>query len=219
MVPDYIALAGPAFFVLIVVELFVERRRGVSYYRVNDAINSISTGLLMQLSVLFAKGLLVAGYLGIYENFRLVDLSAVHAGTWLACFFGVDCAYYWFHRLHHQVRALWAAHVNHHSSTRYNFSTALRQSWTTPFTGFLFWVPLPLLGFPVEMILIQKSISLLYQYWLHTELIGKLGWFGVVFNTPSHHRVHHGRNVRYLDRNYAGIFIDTDGNVEHDNAI
>jgi sterol desaturase/sphingolipid hydroxylase (fatty acid hydroxylase superfamily) len=121
--------------------------------------------------------------------------------------FAEDFCYYWFHRLHHEVRALWAAHVNHHSSTHYNLTTALRQSWTTPFTGFIFWVPLPLLGFPIEMILIQKSISLLYQYWLHTELIGKLDGFGVLFNTPSHHRVHHGRNPIYLDRNHAGIFI------------
>ena len=141
-----------------------------------------------------------------FYQFRLFDIPVVW-WSWILLLFAEDFCYYWFHRLHHEVRALWAAHENHHSSTHYNLTTALRQSWTTPFTGFLFWVPLPLLGFPIEMILIQKSISLLYQYWLHTELIGRLGWFGVVFNTPSHHRVHHGRNPIYLDRNHAGIFI------------
>jgi hypothetical protein len=125
-----------------------------------------------------------AGLAWLYQ-FRLFDIPVVW-WSWVLLLFAEDFCYYWFHRLHHEVRTLWAAHINHHSSTRYNFSTALRQSWTTPFTGFIFWIPLPLLGFPVEMILIQKSISLLYQYWLHTELIGKLGWFGVVFNTPSH---------------------------------
>ena len=146
-----------------------------------------------------------AGLAWLYQ-FRLFDIPVVW-WSWVLLLVAEDFCYYWFHRLHHEVRTLWAAHVNHHSSTHYNFTTALRQSWTTPFTGFLFWVPLPLLGFPIEMILIQKSISLLYQYWLHTELIGKLDGFGVIFNTPSHHRVHHGRNPIYLDRNHAGIFI------------
>jgi alkylglycerol monooxygenase len=207
MVPDYIALAGPAFFVLIVVELFVAHRRGVSYYRVNDAINSISTGLLMQLSVLFAKGLLVAGYLGIYENFRLVDLSAVHAGTWLACFFGVDCAYYWFHRLSHEINFLWAAHVVHHQSEDYNLSVALRQSTLQPFFGSFFYWPLALIGFPPLVFLTCSAFNTLYQFWLHTQAIGSLGPLEEVFVTPSHHRVHHGRNPIYLDRNHGGTFI------------
>lgn len=105
------------------------------------------------------------------------------------------------------MRGLPASSPRHSGCAHYNLTTALRQSWTTPFTGVIFWAPLALIGFPIEMILIQKSVSLLYQYWLHTELIGKLGWFGKVFNTPSHHRVHHGTNPLYLDRNHAGIFI------------
>jgi sterol desaturase/sphingolipid hydroxylase (fatty acid hydroxylase superfamily) len=207
MVPDYIALAGPAFFVLIAVELFVAHRRGVSYYRVNDAINSISTGLLMQLSVLFAKGMLVAGYLAIYENFRFVDLSAVHVGTWLACFFGVDCAYYWFHRLSHEINFLWAAHVVHHQSEDYNLSVALRQSTLQPFFGSFFYWPLALIGFPPLIFLTCSAFNTLYQFWLHTQAIGSLGPLEEVFVTPSHHRVHHGRNPIYLDRNHGGTFI------------
>jgi len=174
-------------------------------FTTKDSIASVTMGLgFLAINTVLAL-LPFAGLAWLYQ-FRLFDIPVVW-WSWVLLLFAEDFCYYWFHRLHHEVRTLWAAHINHHSSTRYNFSTALRQSWTTPFTGFIFWIPLPLLGFPVEMILIQKSISLLYQYWLHTELIGKLGWFGVVFNTPSHHRVHHGRNPIYLDRNHAGIFI------------
>ena len=170
-----------------------------------DSAASLSMGLGFLGVEIVLKLLPFAGLAWLYQ-FRLFDIPVVW-WSWILLLFAEDFCYYWFHRLHHEVRTLWAAHVNHHSSTHYNLTTALRQSWTTPFTGFLFWAPLPLLGFPIEMILIQKSISLLYQYWLHTELIGKLGWFGAVFNTPSHHRVHHGRNPIYLDRNHAGIFI------------
>lgn len=170
-----------------------------------DSLASLSMGLgFLGINALLQL-LPFAGLAWLYQ-YRLFDIEPVW-WAWVLLLFAEDFCYYWFHRLHHEVRVLWAAHVNHHSSTHYNLTTALRQSWTTPLTGFIFWAPLPLLGFPVSMILIQKSISLLYQYWLHTELIGRLGWFESVFNTPSHHRVHHGRNPLYLDRNHAGIFI------------
>jgi sterol desaturase/sphingolipid hydroxylase (fatty acid hydroxylase superfamily) len=140
-------------------------------------------------------------------KFRIFTFPEDAWWSWVALFFAEDFCYYWFHRAHHEVRFFWAAHINHHSSTRYNLSTALRQSWTTPFTGPLFWLPLPLLGFSPAMILTQQAISLLYQFWLHTEAIDRMGPFEWVFNTPSHHRVHHGRNVAYLDRNHGGILI------------
>jgi sterol desaturase/sphingolipid hydroxylase (fatty acid hydroxylase superfamily) len=117
-----------------------------------------------------------------------------------------DFFYYWFHRLHHEVRFLWAAHVNHHSSRHFNLSTALRQSWTT-FTSPLFYLPLPLLGFDPLLVITVHSVNLLWQFWIHTELIGRLGPLEAVLNTPSHHRVHHGRNVQYLDRNHGGMLI------------
>lgn len=207
MVPDYIAMAGPVFFILIVVELFVAHRRGVSYYRVNDAINNISTGLLMQLAVLFAKGLLVAGYLWIYENFRFADFSTAHAGTWIACFFGVDFAYYWFHRLSHEINFLWAAHVVHHQSEDYNLAVALRQSTVQPFFSSFFYWPLALIGFPPLIFMTCSAFNTLYQFWLHTQVIDTLGPLEEVLVTPSHHRVHHGRNPIYLDRNHGGSFI------------
>lgn len=132
-------MAGPVFILLIAAEILVAYRRGLSYYRVNDAINDISTGVLMQLSMPFAKGLIFAGYFGIYEKFRLTDFPATHAGTWIACFFAVDCAYYWFHRLSHEINFLWAAHVVHHQSEDYNLAVALRQSTFQPFFGSFFY--------------------------------------------------------------------------------
>ncbi len=131
------------------------------------------------------------------------------AWAWLAVFLLEDLTYYGFHRLAHERRFWWASHVNHHTSQHYNLSTALRQTWTGGAAGtWLLWLPLAFIGFPPAMVAIQKGISLVYQFWIHTEAIGKMPrWFEAVFNTPSHHRVHHARNPRYLDRNYAGILI------------
>jgi sterol desaturase/sphingolipid hydroxylase (fatty acid hydroxylase superfamily) len=134
-----------------------------------------------------------------------IDMDSPWA--WLALFFADDFAYYWFHRISHEVRVFWASHVVHHSSQHYNLSTALRQTWT-PMTALPFWAGLALLGFAPWMILTQQAISLIYQFWIHTERVGRLpAPFEFVFNTPSHHRVHHGSNELYLDRNYGGILI------------
>ncbi len=205
--------AIPLFLVTVGLESWLVRRKqredsgkvGLAGHTLKDSLASLSMGVGF-LVVEIVLALIPIGILAWLHQFRIVD---IHPAWWsfALLFVAEDFCYYWFHRSHHDVRMLWAAHVNHHSSTHYNLTTALRQSWTTPFTGVLFWAPLALIGFPIEMILIQKSISLLYQYWLHTELIGKLGWFERIFNTPSHHRVHHGRNALYLDRNHAGIFI------------
>ncbi len=205
--PDYISMAGPAFFIFIAVELFVGHRRGVSYYRLNDAVNDISTGLLMQLSLLFTKTLIVGGYVFVYQRFRLGDYSQAEAGTWIVCFLGVDCAYYWFHRLSHEINFLWAAHVVHHQSEDYNLAVALRQSTLQPIFGAVFYWPLAVIGFSPLVFVTCSSFNTLYQFWLHTQAIGSLGPFEEVFVTPSHHRVHHGRNPIYLDRNHGGTFI------------
>lgn len=137
-------------------------------------------------------------------------LDASSWATRIGALVGVDFCYYWFHRLHHDVRILWAAHVNHHSSERYNLSTALRQSWTTPITGAAFYWPLAFLGFAPWLIMAARAVDTLYQYWIHTELVGRLGPLEAVFNTASHHRVHHGTEVEYLDRNHGGILITWD---------
>jgi sterol desaturase/sphingolipid hydroxylase (fatty acid hydroxylase superfamily) len=126
----------------------------------------------------------------------------------LACFLLEDLAYYWFHRISHERRFFWASHVVHHSSQHYNLTTALRQTWTGALgLTFLFWLPLVFIGFPPAMVLMFSAISLVYQFWIHTELIDRMGPLEWVFNTPSHHRVHHATNPKYLDANYAGVLI------------
>jgi sterol desaturase/sphingolipid hydroxylase (fatty acid hydroxylase superfamily) len=201
----------PAFLVLMVLEGLWARRavregRGIRGYEARDTAASLAMGVGNVLLSVLTKFGVVALWAYLWE-FRVYTFPEEAWWSWVALFFAEDFCYYWFHRAHHEVRFFWAAHVNHHSSTHYNLSTALRQSWTTPLTGPLFWLPLPLLGFSPAMILTQQAISLLYQFWLHTEAIGKMGPFEWVFNTPSHHRVHHGRNVAYLDRNHGGILI------------
>jgi sterol desaturase/sphingolipid hydroxylase (fatty acid hydroxylase superfamily) len=198
-------LAIPAFVVLLVAEVFAVRGRAVKGYEVRDTWTSLGLGV----ANVIISGSLKAGVFGLYlwlYQFRWFDLPNAW-WVWGLLFFAEDLCYYAFHRAGHEVRFFWAAHVNHHSSRYFNFSTALRQSWTTPLTGPVFWLGLPLLGFHPAMIAIVQAISLIYQFWLHTELIGRLGPFEWLFNTPSHHRVHHGRNVEYLDRNYGGVLI------------
>jgi len=201
---DLTILAIPAFLGLLALEYFVAHRTGRDIQETRDTATSLSLGVG---SLVVGAGwkVLVAGlYVGVYQ----VSPVALESGTvavFVLALLADDFAYYWFHRLHHEVRVLWASHVPHHSSQRYNLSTALRQSWT-PFTGLPFYLPLALFFHPV-LIATVHGINLLYQFWIHTELIGRLGPFEWIFNTPSHHRVHHGANVQYLDRNYAGILI------------
>ncbi|MFI1761101.1 sterol desaturase family protein [Streptomyces sp. NPDC020800] len=201
--------AIPAFVLLVVVEALSYRflpdddERG---YELRDTVTSMSMGAGSQVVALPWKAVTIVVYAAVY-TVAPWHLSASSAGTWVLLLLADDLAYYAFHRAHHRVRVLWASHVVHHSSLRFNLSTALRQSWT-PMTGLPFWLPLALLGIPPWMILLQQSFSLVYQFFLHTERVDRL-WRPVewVFNTPSHHRVHHGSNRAYLDRNYGGILI------------
>ena len=198
----------PAFIVLMLLELAWARKHPeVRGYETKDTFASLSMGLINVGIAGGAKFLAIPFYALLYE-YRLVDIVvALGAWSWLVLLFAEDLCYYWFHRLHHEVRVLWAAHVNHHSSQHYNLSTALRQPLLTPFTGPIFWAPLALVGFPPYMILTAQAVSLLYQFGLHTEAIDRLGPLEWIMNTPSHHRVHHGKNLPYLDKNHAGIFI------------
>jgi sterol desaturase/sphingolipid hydroxylase (fatty acid hydroxylase superfamily) len=203
-----IAYATPVFIALLLLELHLTKTRlppGARGYERRDTWASLSMGLANVVIAALAKGGALALFFAAYE-WRVFELGT-GAAAWLLLFVAEDFCYYWFHRFHHEVRFLWAAHVNHHSSRHFNLSTALRQSWTTPFTGPVFWVPLALLGFHPFMILTAQAASLIYQFWIHTELIGRLGPLEWVLNTPSHHRVHHGSNVEYLDRNYGGVLI------------
>jgi alkylglycerol monooxygenase len=197
---NYIALAIPFFFLLMGIELWIGRRRALRLYRFNDALVDLSCGMTQQILLVFAVGLFGAGYLWLYQH-RFFSLSGPAA--WLVAFFAVDFIYYWWHRLSHRVSFLWAVHVVHHQSEDYNYAVALRQAVLSVWTIWPFHLPLALIGVPPIVFATVESFSTLYQFWIHTELVGKLGWYERIFNTPSQHRVHHAINPRYLDRNYA----------------
>jgi sterol desaturase/sphingolipid hydroxylase (fatty acid hydroxylase superfamily) len=203
-----IAYSVPVFLALMIGEMLLGRAAAAPHRRGYERRDTLAS-LAMGLGNVGVHGLLKVATFGFsvwLSQFALFDLGNGW-WIWLLLIPAEDFCYYWFHRAHHEVRLLWAAHVNHHSSRHFNLSTALRQSWTTPITGPIFWAPLPLLGFSPLHILTAQAVSLVYQFWLHTEHVGRLGPLEWIFNTPSHHRVHHGRNVEYLDKNYAGIFI------------
>jgi fatty acid hydroxylase family protein len=153
------------------------------------------------------KTSLFAGYLFLYQRWRQFEIPAHSVAAWAGCLLGYDLLYYWFHRKSHEVNAFWAAHVVHHQSEEYNLSVALRQGAFQSAFSWVFYLPLAVLGFPPLVFLAVSSIDTLYQFWIHTRAIGRLGPLEWVFNTPSNHRVHHGRNPKYIDRNHAGIFI------------
>ncbi|GAA3791041.1 sterol desaturase family protein [Corallibacter vietnamensis] len=208
--PNIIHFAIPFFVISMLLELYVTTREAYKEtkgYELKDAFASIAMGLGNVFLGFFSKAIVLLAFFWIYENYRLFTIPV----TWwsfILIFFADDFSYYWFHRVSHESRLFWASHVVHHSSEHYNLSTALRQTWSGGFYSFIFWLWMPLIGFHPGMILLQMSISLLYQFWIHTEAINKLPkWFEVVMNTPSHHRVHHGSNPIYLDRNHAGILI------------
>lgn len=207
----YITYAVPVFFLLIGVELFVAWMGRKSLYRFNDSINDLSCGILQTVSAVFTVTLLSAGYIFLYENFAQWDMRSFSAAGKWACaillFLGVDFFYYWFHRMSHEVNAAWAAHAVHHQSEEYNLTVALRQGTFQPFFSWFFYLPLAVAGFPPEWFAAMSSFNTLYQFWIHTRAIGKLGPLEWVLNTPSHHRVHHGRNPKYLDKNHAGTLI------------
>ncbi len=206
-IPDLILYAIPFFLLTLIIEIIVDVREKANAYETKDALTSIGMGLGNVFLGILSKALVFGIFLVIYNNLRLFTIPFTW-WAWILILFIDDFAYYWFHRISHESRFFWASHVVHHSSQKYNLSTALRQTWTGGFLAFVFWLPLPFLGFHPAMILAQMSISLIYQYWIHTEFIKKMpNWFEAVFNTPSHHRVHHATNPQYLDRNHAGIFI------------
>jgi sterol desaturase/sphingolipid hydroxylase (fatty acid hydroxylase superfamily) len=205
---DPVVYAIPFFLLLISIELFVNWREQLNLYESKEALSSIGMGLGSLAINIVMKGLAYGVYTMIY-NLHIFNFGlGWNWWTWLLILFADDFTFYWHHRLSHEIRILWAAHVNHHSSQTLNLATALRQSWAELLYKYVWWLWLPLVGFPPLMILMMMSISLIYQYWVHTELIRRLPkWFEGFFNTPSHHRVHHASNVRYLDRNHAGILI------------
>ncbi len=219
----------PLFFILIAAELLFTRLGRRSFYRLNDSISDLSAGTLSQIAGIFTKLLLIGVFAWLYEHARMqrwigvpawpdgvmlrratgsvtIDWAAVLG--WTGAFVIVDLAYYWFHRVSHEVNLFWAGHVVHHSSEEYNLAVALRQSALGGLIAWIFYAPLALLGMSWEQFAVCYAINLVYQFWIHTRAISRLpAWAEAVFNTPSHHRVHHGVNPEYQDRNYAGVFI------------
>lgn len=202
-----IVLSIPVFFLLIGIELLVERFTNRKLYRLPDAIANLSCGITSQLSGLFLRIFSIGLYQYLFEHFAFFTLEKTWL-YWVSLVLLVDFAYYWAHRMSHEINLFWGGHVVHHQSEDYNLSVALRQSslqviWTSGFS-----LPIALLGFHTIDFALISAFNTLYQFWIHTETIGKLPrWFEFIFNTPSHHRVHHGRDPKYIDKNHAGSLI------------
>jgi len=202
-----IVLATPVFFALIGLEYWIGLRRGRNTYRLNDAVSSIALGMLSQVVGVLTKLFTLGIYTWVFERAALTRLDTGAWWVWLTGLLLYDFLYYWHHRLGHTTALLWAAHAVHHQSEDYNLSTALRQTGSGWLVGWLFYMPMAILGFPPLVYAVVALIDLLYQFWVHTQQIGKLGWFDRWFCSPSNHRVHHAVNDPYLDRNYGGILV------------
>lgn len=203
---NLVVLSIPIFFILIGIEVFIDRFRDLSLYRWNDAITNISCGIAQQVSGVFLKVLTIGIYEWIYSEIRLYTIPQGWL-SFIVLFFLYDFLYYWAHRWSHTVNLFWTGHVVHHQSEDYNFSVALRQSSLQIVFTFFVFLPPAFMGFSTAEFIAVGALNLLYQFWIHTELIGKLGFLEWFMNTPSHHRVHHGKNPEYIDKNYAGVFI------------
>ena len=209
---NVVPYAIPVFFLLIPYEIYVTRKRARNQYRVNDTLTCVATGMISQQTGLFGIMLTGVGYMFIYKHFSMTDMHAMVAPAkimaWLVLLLAQDMLYYWFHRAAHRINIGWGGHVVHHTSEEYNLAVALRQSSLQMYTSWMFYLPLAWIGFPPEWFYSVYSINLVYQFWIHTREIDKLPvWFEAIFNTPSHHRVHHGTNPQYIDKNYAGALI------------
>ena len=202
-----IVLALPVFLLLMGIELAVGLQRNRNTYRLNDTLNSLSLGILSQLAGVFSKLMTIGIYSLVFARLSLWQLPTDAPWVWVLALLLYDLCYYALHRAGHRCALFWAAHVVHHQSEDYNLSTALRQTSSGWIAGWLFYLPMAVLGFPPLVFAVVALVDLLYQFWVHTQQIGKLGWFDRWFCSPSNHRVHHAVNDRYLDRNYGGILI------------
>lgn len=199
-------LAAPFYLLLIGIELWVDKKRGTGYYRINDAFGSMSLGIISRTHrlVLFAFGAYILSEF--IPTLTAINWQDNLLLAWVVAFVGYDLTYYWSHRFGHEINCLWAGHVVHHQSEDYNLTTALRQT-SGGFFDWIFSIPLYMLGIPVDIIIASAGFNLIYQFWVHTQHINKLGWMEKWFVTPSHHRVHHAQNPIYWDKNYGGVWI------------
>lgn len=204
---DLVPYAIPFFLLAIALELALDRYRKTGYYRSNDAINSLSLGVLSTASKLVLIDIAGRVYAWVQQDLAIVEWSLSGWISLVVAFVLYDFCYYWFHRVSHERRIFWAAHVAHHQSEEYNLTTALRQTSTGFLLGWLFYVPCFLLGMPADVFVTVASANLIYQFWVHTRFVKTLGPLEFVLVTPMNHRVHHARNPEYIDRNYGGFFI------------
>jgi sterol desaturase/sphingolipid hydroxylase (fatty acid hydroxylase superfamily) len=201
-----IVIAIPFFALLIAFEAYLAVRKEEVYDR-KDAWTNIALGFgSVAFSVVFSI-IQTFFYIGVYENLAPHHMPMNVWWSWAILLIVDDFAYYWFHRFSHEIRFFWNFHVVHHSSNQYNLSVAVRQSWFSGVAHWIFYLPAAFLGFPLWAFLTMHALNLIYQFWIHTKLVGRIGFLENILNTPSHHRVHHGVNDEYLDRNYGGIFI------------
>ncbi len=196
---------APIVILSIIVEYSAVKTRISASYTWQDTFTNLSLGIGSVMLGFFLRSIIYFPYEFFYQ-FRLFDLPK-NPAVYVILIFAEDYCYYWFHRTSHVVRLLWCAHETHHSSEKLNISTAVRQPWTGFFMTWIFWVPLVIVGFPPEWVLLQQTLNLYYQLFTHTEAIRSLGPLEYVLNTPSHHRAHHAKNPCYLDKNFAGTFI------------
>jgi sterol desaturase/sphingolipid hydroxylase (fatty acid hydroxylase superfamily) len=201
-----VGLAIPVFFALIAIELAIDLARGTRYYRLSDALNSLSCGMISTGMRVFFGFLGLFAYEWVLEHCALVHLPASLWTTWVFAFVLYDLCYYWQHRFGHTVNLFWASHVVHHQSEEFNLTTALRQPGTGALVNWIFYVPMALAGVPFTVFLLVGVVQLFYQFWPHTRVIGRMGILDRLIQTPSNHRVHHAQNDIYLDRNYVGVF-------------
>ncbi len=212
-----VEIAVPGFLALIVLEILISRHLGRKTYRLFDSIQDLSLGIYQQMTGILLAAVPLAAFSWTQKHFSLNswvgtplwldDFSPLGIAAWVASFALIDFCFYWFHRSAHKINFLWGSHIAHHSSEEYNLSVALRQSATENFFSLFFFLPLAFIGVTWKQFAIGWGLNLIYQFWVHTRLIGKLGPVEWIMNTPSHHRVHHGRNPRYIDTNFAGVFI------------
>ena len=210
-----IEMAIPVFFILIFMEWFASQIVRKQVYRLNDSVNDLSMGMIDQIGGILMSGIFFLAYIAIWQNYRIFDMGAATAFSyesipltiWVTCFVFKDFAYYWAHRMSHEMNWGWATHIAHHQSEEYNLSVALRQGVFQPVFFSWFSLPLALVGFPPVVFGTCAAINTIYQFWIHTRLVKGLGPIEWIMNTPSHHRVHHGREPKYVDKNHAGVFI------------
>ena len=202
-----ITYAIPFFMLLVGIEFVYGLIKKENNYRINDALASMSLGLISRFVPLLGLGFQYVVYTYVVKEFNLSLLNSTETWVWVTAFFMYDLCYYWMHRLHHEIKVFWATHVVHHHGEEFNLSTAMRQTSTGFLWKWIFFLPMFLVGIPPNVFVTVAGINLIYQFWVHTEHIGRLGILEYIFITPSNHRIHHAQNDDYLDANYGGVFI------------